>query len=128
MVSIKKSKVKERQHTYNDVSAILEKDPDDAAQLTDCEIETAILAVEHEAMSLVGNRSGRQYLKDFENANLAPLSYQRRLTRDQPSSLLTKESKKNLGTTMLYARIPLKKQVHCFSLMFSLSYQTYQQE
>lgn len=46
-----------------------------AAQLTDSEIETTTLAVEHEAVPIVVTRYRRPYLKDFGMQTLVPLSY-----------------------------------------------------
>lgn len=65
-----KPKVKGRHHTCNVVSVIL--DPNNGAQLTNSEIETGALVVKHEAVPLVGTRSGRQHLKDFENVDVGP--------------------------------------------------------
>lgn len=82
MVFKKKSKVKRKYHTCNGVSAILEKDADDAAQLTNSKTETTALVIEHEAVPIAGTRSRSPCFKDFGNANVGPLSHQRRLMRD----------------------------------------------
>lgn len=94
-VQEKKSKVKGRQHTCNTISAILKKDPDDAAQLTDTEIETTNLVAEHEAVPISGIRSGRPFLKNYENVDVGPSKSLEETNENRPSRLLTKRSKKS---------------------------------
>lgn len=114
VVSKKNSKAFERQHICNAISAILGKDFDDTAQLTNFETETITLAVEHEVVPLAGTRSARPYLKDYGTADVGPSKSSEKANEKLGKQPSDKEKQKELMYNEALRKDATKKHISSF--------------